>query len=83
MSNQLNLIEGPIRHQNVKAYQKAFDGFLFSPHAEGFQGEVPVLSGDTQSLQIGVKVAALASAVEESSYGHVVASSFYRDHRGQ
>ena len=49
MSNQLDLVEVPVCHEAVESNEGPFDGFLFPAHAESFQGEVSVLSGDTQS----------------------------------
>ena len=50
MSNQLDLLQTSVAHEAIEAYEGPFDGFLFPAHAEGFQGEVSVLSGDTQSF---------------------------------
>jgi len=50
MSDQLDLLQTSVTHEAVEANEGPFDGFLFTAHAESFQGEVSVLSGDTQSF---------------------------------
>ena len=72
MSNQLDLSQFPVCHEAIKSDEGPFDGFLFTAHAESFQDEATVLSGDTQSLKVGVTVTALRPRIEKSSYCHQV-----------
>ena len=83
MSNQLDLPQFPVCHEAIKSDEGPFDGFLFTAHAESFQGEATVLSGDTQSLKVGMTVRTLRSAVKQSGYCDQITASLNSDKRGQ
>ena len=83
MSNQLDLPQFPVCHEAIESDEGPFDGFLFTAHAESFQGEATVLPGDTQSLQVGMTVRTLRPTVEQSGNRDQVTASFDSDKRGQ